>query len=66
MDAEFARLEEKVCRLAKFCTDLREENHSLRQQMLQLEQTNVQLQQKLNDAGGRVAAILAKMPEEAQ
>lgn len=66
MDAEFARLEEKVCRLATLCTNLREENRSLRQQMLQLEQANVQLKQKLSDAGGRVAAILAKIPEDAQ
>lgn len=66
MDAELARLEEKVCRLAKICTDLREENRSLRQKMLLLEQSDAQLKQKLNDAGERVAAILAKIPEEAQ
>jgi len=66
MEAELALLEEKVCQLARLCTDLRGENRVLRQQMLVAEQDNLKLKQKLEGAGARVAAILAKIPEETQ
>ncbi|MBS1154422.1 MAG: hypothetical protein H6R07_346 [Proteobacteria bacterium] len=66
MEAELARLEDKVCQLARLCTHLREENRTLRQQMLVAEQDNLKLKQKLDGAGARLAAILAKIPEETQ
>ncbi|MDR3409762.1 MAG: hypothetical protein P4L87_02270 [Formivibrio sp.] len=66
MEAELARLEEKVCQLARLCTDLRVENRNFRQQLLVVEQENHRLKQKLEGAGARVAAILAKIPEENQ
>lgn len=66
MEAELARLEEKVCQLAQLSTYLRAENRSLRQQMLVAEQDNLKLKQKLDGAAARLAAILAKIPEETQ
>ncbi len=65
MEAELARLEEKVDLLARICTDLRTENQILRQQLLEEQQQNQKLKLKLEGATERVAAILAKLPEEA-
>ena len=66
MDAEFARLEEKVNLLARLATELRSENQTLRQRLLQVQQDNSTLKQKVDVATARVAAILAKMPEETE
>ncbi len=66
MEAELARLEEKVSLLAQLCTGLREENRTLRQQMLLVEQDNLKLRQKLEGAESRIHAILSKIPEETQ
>lgn len=65
MEAELARLEEKVSLLARICSDLRTENQSLRQQLLEEKQDNQKLKQKVEGATERVAAILARLPEEA-
>ena len=65
MEAELARLEEKIGRLAQLCITLRQENGSLRQLLLVAEQDNVRLKQKLEGAESRILAILAKIPEEA-
>lgn len=66
MEAELARLDEKVSMLAKLATDLRAENSVLRQKMLLAQQENAKLKQKLEGAGTRISAILAKMPEDAE
>ena len=66
MEAELARLDNKVTMLAQLATDLRAENTVLRQKMLQLQQDNAKLKQKLEGAGVRISAILAKMPEDAE
>lgn len=66
MEAEFARLDEKVSALARFAADLRAENGVLRQQMLATQQENLKLRQKLDGAGVRIASILSKMPEDAE
>lgn len=66
MEAELARLEEKVNQLARVCIDLRTENQSLRQQVLNERADNQRLQQKLEGAVLRTEAILAKLPEESR
>ncbi len=65
MEVELARLEEKVSQLARVCTDLRADSQTLRQQLLEEKQENYKLKLKLEGATERVAAILAKLPEEA-
>ncbi|SFN49212.1 hypothetical protein SAMN05660284_01623 [Formivibrio citricus] len=65
MEAELARLEEKVNLLARVCTDLRTENQVLRQQLLEEKQEALKLKQKVEGATERVAAILARLPEDA-
>ncbi|KAF0812447.1 hypothetical protein IGB42_03115 [Andreprevotia sp. IGB-42] len=64
MDAEFAALEDKVGLLARLCQQLRGENRALRQQLLGLQQENQQLKGKVAGATERVAAILARLPED--
>ena len=65
MEAELARLEEKVNQLARVCRQLRTENQNLRQQLLETSQENLQLKQKVEGAADRLVSILAKLPEEA-
>lgn len=66
MDAQLARLEEKVNILARLASDLRSDNQNLRQKLLLAQQDNSKLKQKVEIASARVAAILAKMPEETE
>lgn len=66
MEAELARLDEKVSLLAQLATDLRADNRTLRQRLLQAQQDNAALKLKLEGAGARITAILAKMPEDAE
>ncbi|QLI81433.1 hypothetical protein HZU75_07785 [Chitinibacter fontanus] len=64
MDTELTALETKVQLLADLCRQLRDENRTLRQTLLQTSQENQQLQQKLAGTKERVATILAKLPED--
>ncbi|SMC21159.1 cell division protein ZapB [Andreprevotia lacus DSM 23236] len=64
MDAEFSALEDKVGALARLCQQLRSDNHTLRQQLLALQQENQQLKGKVDGAKERVAAILSRLPED--
>jgi hypothetical protein len=64
MEAELTHLEEKVEQLARLCMRQREENHALRQQVLEITQENLVLRQKVDGVGARLEVILAKMPEE--
>jgi len=64
MDAELESLADKIGHLVKLCTQLKAENHGLRQQVLALEQHNQQLASKVDGTRTRVAAILAKLPED--
>jgi len=66
MDAQLARLEEKVKILARLASELRSDNQDLRQNLLLVQQDNSRLKQKVDAATQRVAAILAKMPEETE
>ncbi|HSC80746.1 MAG TPA: hypothetical protein VLC08_10355 [Chitinolyticbacter sp.] len=64
MDAELESLADKIGHLVKLCAQLKAENHGLRQQVLALEQNNQQLSAKVAGTKTRVAAILAKLPED--
>ena len=64
MDAELLVLETKIKQLADVCSQLRAENHGLRQDLIQVQDVNQLLQQKLNGTRDKVSAILAKLPEE--
>lgn len=64
METELLGLEKKVAQLVQRCAELREQNLTLRQKVLRLEQENDQFKQKLNHAHDRIAAIIAKLPEE--
>lgn len=63
MEAELASLEDKVIQLVRLASSLRNENRSLRQQVLALREENVRLGEKVEGSKHRVAAILAKLPE---
>lgn len=64
METELLTLEEKVTQLAALCRQLRDENRQLRQALLQADQENAHLNQKLAGTKERVATILAKLPED--
>ncbi|WP_211243356.1 hypothetical protein [Chitiniphilus eburneus] len=64
MDAELATLDDKIGQLIHLCKQLKLENHALRQQVLSLQQQKVQLSAKVEGTRNRVAAILAKLPDE--
>jgi cell division protein ZapB len=64
MDAELISLEEKVQQLVALCRGLRDENRNLRQDLLQAQQDNQHLANKLAGSKERVATILAKLPED--
>lgn len=65
MEVELVQLEQKLQQLAAYCSRLREENHSLRQQVLAATQENSKLKHKIEATTSRVSAILAKIPEDA-
>ncbi|QLG89210.1 hypothetical protein HQ393_13680 [Chitinibacter bivalviorum] len=64
MEAELGNLEEKVRQLADLCRHLRDENRTLRQELLQTQHENQHLTTKLAGTKERVATILAKLPED--
>jgi cell division protein ZapB len=66
MEAEFNSLEEKIGQLVHLCVSLRSDNRALRQQVLNLEQENLLLKQKVDGAKERVAALLNHLPEDEQ
>ncbi|MBY0443958.1 MAG: hypothetical protein K2Q15_01940 [Burkholderiales bacterium] len=66
MEAELLNLEDKVAQLALLCRELRYENRGLRQKLLLTQQQNQGLLTKVEGSKVRVAAILAKLPEDAE
>ncbi|MBE9608193.1 hypothetical protein [Chitinilyticum piscinae] len=64
MEAELAALEDKVVQLVRLASSLRNENRNLRQQVLSLREDNARLAEKVEGSKHRVAAILAKLPEQ--
>ncbi|MGL4602715.1 MAG: hypothetical protein ACRCU9_01100 [Iodobacter sp.] len=64
MEAELLDLEEKVRQLALLCRELRDENRGLRQKLLLTQQQNQGLLVKVEGSKEKLAAILAKLPED--
>ncbi|WP_148713822.1 hypothetical protein [Chitinolyticbacter meiyuanensis] len=64
MDAELESLADKIRQLVALCDRLKADNHGLRQEVLALEQHNQQLAAKVDGAKTKVAAILARLPED--
>ena len=63
MDNELKSLEQKLSQLVGFCQRLREENHTLRQQVVQEQNQNKHLNDKLEGAKQRLENLLEKIPE---
>lgn len=63
MDSELKGLEQKLSQLLGFCQRLREENHELRQQVVQEQNQNIHLNDKLDGAKQRLQSLLDKIPE---
>lgn len=64
MISEFELLAEKVDRLAGLTHALRLENVELRRNAVALSAENKDLQQRMQEAHQRVAALLAQLPDE--
>jgi cell division protein ZapB len=63
MDSELKSLEQKISQLVGFSQRLREENHTLRQQVVQEQNHNKHLNEKLNGAKQRLQSLLDQIPE---
>ncbi len=63
MDSELKSLEQKISQLVGFCQRLREENHGLRQQVVQEQNQNKHLNDKLLGAKQRLQRLLDQIPE---
>ena len=64
MISEFELLAEKVGRLASLTQALRLENAELRRNAVGLAADNKDMQQRMQEAHQRVAALLAQLPDE--
>jgi len=64
MHAELDTLEAKIRQVAELCHTLRNENISLRQQLLTAQQENKQLTTRLEAAKARLQALLETLPED--
>jgi cell division protein ZapB len=65
MHAELDALEEKIRQVAALCHTLRQENVTLRQQLVTAQQDTKQLTARLDAAKERLQALLDKLPEDA-
>jgi cell division protein ZapB len=63
MDAQLAKLEEKIRQTAQLCERLREENRGLRAQLAALQGDRKQLAEKIDGARSRLEHILKQIPE---
>lgn len=64
MISEFEQLADKVNRLAELTQTLRSENAALRRTAVELASENKELRERVQEAHGRVEAILAQLPED--
>lgn len=64
MISEFELLAEKVATLAELAHSLRRENADLRRDAATLTAENLDMQQRMQQAHERVAALLAQLPGE--
>lgn len=63
MEAELKSLEQKIHQCVELCQRLRSDNHQLRQQLASALSDNRRLQERMNDAAGRLEELLARIPE---
>jgi cell division protein ZapB len=64
MQAELDTLETKIRQVAELCHTLRQENISLRQQVLTAQRDNKQLTTRLEAARTRLQTLLDTLPED--
>jgi cell division protein ZapB len=64
MHSELDTLEAKIRQVAELCQTLRQENISLRQQLLTSQQDNKQLTTRLEAAKTRLQGLLETLPED--
>lgn len=64
MISDFELLAEKVARLTELTHALRSENAGLRLDLASLTAQNADMQQRMQEAHARVAALLAQLPAE--
>jgi cell division protein ZapB len=64
MHSELDTLEAKIRQVAELCQTLRQENISLRQQLLTAQQDNKQLTTRLEAAKTRLQGLLETLPED--
>ena len=64
MHAQLDALEDKIRQVAELCHMLRQENITLRQQLIAAQQDNKQLTTRLDAAKTRLEALLDTLPED--
>lgn len=64
MHAQLDALEDKIRQVAELCHMLRQENITLRQQLVAAQQDNKQLTTRLDAAKTRLEALLDTLPED--
>ena len=63
MEADLRALEEKLSQFIALCNRLKQENHSLRQELVQAQNDNKNLKDTMAQAGSRLEALLETLPE---
>ncbi len=64
MEAELKSLEQKINQFVELCQRLRIDNQQLRQQLASILNENKQLEEKINNATGRLENLLNQIPED--
>lgn len=64
MQAELDALDEKIQHLLQLCQKLRKDNTELRQRLVNAQQENKRLKDKIAAASTRLETLLAHAPEE--
>jgi cell division protein ZapB len=64
MDADLKSLEERVTKLIALCSQLRDENVELRQEVTRLHQESQSLKLNMTQASVQLERLLSALPEE--
>lgn len=64
MDSELFALEERIEQFIALCQSLRAENQELRTRMAGLEVERNRLNEKIDDACGRLEGLMERLPEQ--
>ena len=64
MDADLSSLERKIDEVAALCRTLRDENHTLRDRLADLEKEKQSLVGKMEQARLRLEALMERLPGE--